>query len=134
MELTNIKQWKDESVVDYINCWRSLSLDYNDRLSEVLAVELCIQGMHWGLLYILQGIQPHTFEELATQAHGMELSIANHGAKKDLIVDRQKKRHDGKISDKTSIKPIQESMMVNMDPIKISVRDKKKEVKELELT
>ena len=64
----------------------------------------------------------------------MELSISNHGTKKDLIVDRQKKRHDGKISDKTSIKPIQESMMVNMDPIKISVRDKKKEVKELELT
>ena len=66
MGLTNTKQWKDEPVVDYINRWRSLSLDYNDRLSEVLAVELCIQGMHWGLLYILQGIQPHTFEELAT--------------------------------------------------------------------
>ena len=27
MELTNTKQWKDESVVDYINRWRSLSLD-----------------------------------------------------------------------------------------------------------
>ena len=96
MELTNTKQWKDELVVDYINCWRSLSLDCKDRLSEVSVVEMCIQGMHWGLLYILQGIQPHTFEELATRAHDMELNIANHGAKKDLIVDQQKKDTMGK--------------------------------------
>ncbi|KAM0976329.1 hypothetical protein ACFX2C_019261 [Malus domestica] len=27
LELTNTKQWKDEPVVDYINRWRSLSLD-----------------------------------------------------------------------------------------------------------
>ncbi|RVW32940.1 hypothetical protein CK203_112641 [Vitis vinifera] len=52
MELTNTKQWKDELIVDYIH-WRSLSLDYKDRLSEVSVVEMCIQGMHWGLLYIL---------------------------------------------------------------------------------
>ncbi|KAL6319401.1 hypothetical protein AAG906_014076 [Vitis piasezkii] len=58
MELTNTKQWKDEPVVDYINRWRSLSLDCKDRLSEVSTVEMCIQGMHWGLLYILQGIRP----------------------------------------------------------------------------
>ena len=25
-ELTNTKQWKDKPVLDYINCWRSLSL------------------------------------------------------------------------------------------------------------
>ena len=50
---------------------------------------MCIQGMNWGLLYIFQGIRPHTFEELATRAHDMELSIANHGSKKNLIVDRQ---------------------------------------------
>ena len=60
----------------------------------------------------------------------MELSIANHGAKKDLIIDQQRERHNGKASDKNSIKPIQESMTVNMTPIKISARDKKKEVKE----
>ena len=130
MELTNNKQWKDEPVVDYINRWRSLSLDCKDRLSEVSAVEMCIQGMHWGLLYILQGIRSRTFEELATRAHDMELSIANHGSKKDLTVDRQKERHDGKRNDKTSKKPIQESMTINTTPVKISTRDKKKEVKE----
>ena len=53
LELTNTKQWKDEPVVDYINRWRSLSLDCKDRLSESSGVAMCIQGMHWGLLYIL---------------------------------------------------------------------------------
>ncbi|KAL4650239.1 hypothetical protein ACB092_01G073000 [Castanea dentata] len=47
MELTNTKQWKDEPVVNYISRWRSLSLDCKDRLSEISAVEMCIQGMHW---------------------------------------------------------------------------------------
>ena len=87
MELSNTKQWKDEPVVDYINRWRSLSLDCKDRLSEVSTVEMCIQGKHWGLLYILQGIRPYTFEELATRAHDMKLSIANHDAKNDFIID-----------------------------------------------
>ena len=35
MELTNTKQWKDELIVDYINRWRSLSLNCKDRSSEV---------------------------------------------------------------------------------------------------
>nr|CAN66878.1 hypothetical protein VITISV_028689 [Vitis vinifera] len=126
MEHTNTKQWKDESVVDSINRWHSLSFDYKDRLSEVSVGEMCIQGMHWGLLYILQGIRPRTFKELANRAHDMELSIANHNAKKDLIIDRQRKRHNGKTSDKTSIKPIQESITVNTMSIKISTLDKKK--------
>ena len=60
----------------------------------------------------------------------MEFSIANHGAKNDLIVDQQRERHNGKASDKNSIKSIEESMTVNMTLIKISARDKNKEVKE----
>lgn len=31
LELSHAKQWKDEPVVDYINRWRSLSLDCRDR-------------------------------------------------------------------------------------------------------
>ena len=80
LELTNTKQWENEPVVDYIDRWRSLSLDCKDRLSEISAVEMCIQGMHLGLLYILQEIKSRTFEELATRAQDMELSIASHGS------------------------------------------------------
>ena len=53
LELTNSKQWKEELVIGYIQQWRNLSLNYNDQLSEASAIEMCIQGMHWGLSYIL---------------------------------------------------------------------------------
>ena len=41
-----------------------------------------------------------------------------------------KEKNNGKTSDKNSIKLIQDSMTVNTTPIKISVQDKKNEVKE----
>ena len=91
MVLTNTKQWKDEPVVDYIHRWRSLSLDCKDRLSEIFVVEMCIQGMHWGLLYILQGIKPRIFKKLATRAHDMELSISSHGNMKPPVPEERKK-------------------------------------------
>ncbi|KAL0288862.1 UNVERIFIED_CONTAM: hypothetical protein Sangu_2638600 [Sesamum angustifolium] len=47
--LTNYRQWKEEPVVDYINRWRNLSLNCKDRLSEASAIEMRIQGIHWGL-------------------------------------------------------------------------------------
>jgi len=52
-ELTNVKQWKDELVLDYINCWGALSLECKDRLFEASAMEMCTQGMVWDLLYAL---------------------------------------------------------------------------------
>ncbi|KAM2855829.1 hypothetical protein PS2_000252 [Malus domestica] len=40
LELTSTKQWKDEPVVNYINRWRSLSLDYKDQLFKTSAIEI----------------------------------------------------------------------------------------------
>ncbi|KAL0366841.1 UNVERIFIED_CONTAM: hypothetical protein Sradi_3574200 [Sesamum radiatum] len=73
IEIANQHQEKDESVLNYINNWRNLFLNCEDTLSEISAVELCIQGMHWELHYILQAIKSKTFEELATRAHGIEM-------------------------------------------------------------
>ncbi|XP_070011334.1 uncharacterized protein [Nicotiana sylvestris] len=42
IELTGTKQRKNETVVDYINHWRALSLDGTDRLLEISAMEMCI--------------------------------------------------------------------------------------------
>ena len=46
MELTNMRQWKDEHVVDYINRWLSLSLDCKDCISKAsgweCASKVCI--------------------------------------------------------------------------------------------
>ena len=79
IKLTATRQWKDEFVIDYIQSWRSLSLNYKDRLSETSSIEMCIKEMKWGLSYILQGVKLSTFEELATHAYDMELSILDAG-------------------------------------------------------
>ncbi|TQE09444.1 hypothetical protein C1H46_004937 [Malus baccata] len=53
LELTSTKQWREEPVMDYINQCRNLSLDCKDRLSEISSIDMCIQGIQWGLQYIL---------------------------------------------------------------------------------
>ncbi|MCQ7416412.1 retrotransposon gag domain-containing protein, partial [Salmonella enterica] len=123
-ELTSTKQRKGEPVIDYINRWRALSLDCKDRLSEVSSVEMCTQGMHWGLLYILQGIKPRTFEELATRAHDMELSIASRGGKDPVVPDMRKEKKEVKGTEKVTKSATKESMVVNTTPVKLSTKGK----------
>ncbi|KAM2542346.1 hypothetical protein TB2_021784 [Malus domestica] len=118
LELTNTKQWKDEPVIDYINRWRTLSLNCKDRLSETSSIEMCIQGMQWGLQYIIQGIKPRTFEELATRAHDMELSIAHHGKKEPIADYKNDKILETKV-EKATWKSTKEAMTVNTSPVKI---------------
>ena len=80
-ELTNTKQWEDEPVLDYINCWCALSLECKDILSGASAVEMCTQCMAWDLLKVLQMSKPRTFQELATKAHDMEVTTTAAGAR-----------------------------------------------------
>ncbi|KAM2246588.1 hypothetical protein ACFXTI_007392 [Malus domestica] len=119
LELTSTKQWKEEPVMDYINRWRNLSLDCKDRLSEISSIEMCIQGMQWGLQYIIQGIKPRTFEELATHAHDMELSIAHHG-KNEPITDFKRDKVFTSRADNHGKKPAKKAFTTNTTPIKTS--------------
>ncbi|KAA0033630.1 ty3-gypsy retrotransposon protein [Cucumis melo var. makuwa] len=118
MELTNTKHRKGESVIDYINRWRALSLDCKDKLTELPAVEMCTQGMHWELLYILHGIKPRTFEELATRAHDMELCIAKKGAKDFLVQRRRSDKNEINDTKKIANNVLNEYMVVQETPLK----------------
>ncbi|XP_031131677.1 uncharacterized protein LOC116033061 [Ipomoea triloba] len=79
LELTTTIQWKGERASAYIERWRELCLNCKENISQTSAIEMCIQGMHFQLSYILQGIKPKSFEELSSRAHDMELSIEARG-------------------------------------------------------
>ncbi|KAL0325368.1 UNVERIFIED_CONTAM: hypothetical protein Sradi_5106100 [Sesamum radiatum] len=127
VELTNSRQWKEVLVINYINRWRNLSLNCKDQLSEASAIEMCIQGMHWGFRYILQGILPKSFEELATRAHDMELSMiasAVEGPPTEELRRNKEKQEVKKGGKPFSKAPSKESMAMNVAPFKLKTTAK----------
>ncbi|KAL0373345.1 UNVERIFIED_CONTAM: hypothetical protein Sradi_3250200 [Sesamum radiatum] len=117
VELTNSPQWKEEPIINYINRWRNLSLNCKDRLSKASAIEICIQGMHWGLRYILQGILPKSFEEFATRANDIKLSMTTSGVERPPIQELRRTKDNQEVQKRGkpfSKDPSKESMAMNV--------------------
>ena len=88
---------------------------------------MCIQGTHWGLCYILQGIQPENFDELSIKAHKMEINLERQKpfvTNPRKIVDKSQSKNRGM----TSIN-FEESMMASIAPVKASSKKKKSDSK-----
>ena len=113
-ELTNAKQWKDEPVLHYINYWHPPSLDYEDKLSEASAIEMCTQGKTWNLLYVLQMIKPQPFLELATKAPDMEVTTANCRGSSFSVAESKTNQTEVKENVKFFKSPTKEVMTVSM--------------------
>lgn len=91
---------------------------------------MCIQGMHQGLQYILQCIKSKTFEELATRAHDMELSMAAVGSEGSSIHEPCKGKDKQDIKKVRKVLPNaenKESMNVNTSPVKFTTKVSKKQ-------
>ena len=103
-------------MIGYIQQWRNPSLNCNDQLSKVSTIEMCIQGMHWGLGYILQGKKPRTFEEFPIRTHDMELSIASNGHQGLPVHEKQNCHKGGKFPFKAENK---QSLIITTAPFKV---------------
>jgi len=55
LEFNSTKQWTNEPIVDYINRWCSLSFYCIDWISEISAMAMYIQGMHWDFSSYFKG-------------------------------------------------------------------------------
>ena len=117
-------------MLDYINRWRSLSLECKDHLSEASTIEMCAQGMEWDLLYVLQMSKLRAFQELATKAHDMEMTIASRRGKSSSLPDSRKDKGELKKSPKSSKPSNKESMATSTgEPVRIFGKPKYKNKK-----
>ncbi|KAG5521851.1 hypothetical protein RHGRI_034171 [Rhododendron griersonianum] len=58
-----------------------------------LGIEMCTKRMCWSLQHILQGIKPKNFEELATRAHDMELTVSISEKEDNIFSEQQDEWH-----------------------------------------
>ncbi|KAG9453545.1 hypothetical protein H6P81_006449 [Aristolochia fimbriata] len=125
VELTNLKQRQGEKVIEYINRWRNLSLNCKEStsLSTQTSIDMCIRGMNWTLVYFLQSRKPRDFQELATEAHNMEILIQEKGEGKAPLTEADKKP---KFVKKESKAPAKEALTTNIaEPQKITTTQNK---------
>jgi len=104
-------------VLDYINWWRALSLEWKDRLSKASVVEMCTQGMAWDLLYVLQMSKSRTFQELATKAHDMEVTIATRYGSSLSFAESKRDRIEVKKNVKLFKNSAKETMTITKDEL-----------------
>jgi len=109
-----------------------LSLECKDRLFEASTMEMCIQGIKWDLLYILQMSKPWTFQELATKAHNTEVTMANYCGNSFDFANSKKDKAEFRRNVNFSKNLNKESMSISkVEPIGITKKTnrKRKEVR-----
>jgi len=86
--------------------------------------------MEWDFPYVPQMNKPRTFQELATKAHDMEMTIANHHGKSSSSYEFEKDKGETKKSSKPSKASTKETTATSIEKlVRISGKSKPKEKK-----